>query len=431
MHSHNTKKNYSDIENLLLSVKKCENSSNLILHLTANENISSRLSRSYYASNLSYRYHLENTFLDKNFNNVTIINDFMLRKISGVIELENVARQKACEMFSSEWVDFRPVSGMNAMISVIMTATNPSDNIYLIPNVSGGHSLTAIAIQQLGRKIKFLPWIEKKNNIDLEKFQEITTSENPKIILFNHSDPLFPLPINKIRKISGPETLLIYDSSHTLGLIAGKQFQSPLEEGCDISHGSTHKSFPGPQKGMIYFKSKTTGHIISDKIGKGVISSQHTHHSIALYIATLEMSAFGNAYAKQIIYNARLLAQTLANHGFELFHDNGKYTDSHILLLAFNSKEICHKACIKLHECNISTNTRKIFNKYYIRIGVQEITRLGMREKEIELISILIKKAILDNEPADKIKREVIHLKKQFNNIHFSFDDIINFEELT
>lgn len=423
------KNNYSSLENLLFSINQCESNSAATLHLTANENVISQLCRSYLSSNLSYRYHLEKISQDKNFENVILFNELILKRLSGVFELEKAAHQSAREMFSSAWNDFRPISGMNAMISVIMTATNPGDSVYLISHKYGGHYLTINAIKQLGRNIKFLPWNATINNIDLESFQTITDREKPKIILFNHSDPLFPLPVKELRTICGAEALLIYDASHTQGLIAGGLFQSPLEEGCDILHGSTHKTFPGPQKGMIHFKNKSYGHIISEKIGTAVISSQHTHHSIALYIAILEMSVFGNAYATQIIYNARLLAKHLVKYGFQLFNVSGNYTDTHILLMSFDSKELCHKACIKLHECNISTNVRLLFNKYYIRIGLQEITRLGMLDSEIELISLFIKRALLDNEPSDKIRREVHFLKRKFNNVHFSFDNKIKIEK--
>ena len=105
---------------------------------------------------------------------------------------------------------------------------------------------------------------------------------------------------------------IMYDGAHVLGLIAGGYFQDPLREGADMLVGSTHKTFPGPQGGIILCRDELAGDI-DEAVFPGLVSNHHLHHMAGLGIATAEMLEFGREYAGQIIKNAKKLAESLMN----------------------------------------------------------------------------------------------------------------------
>lgn len=418
-----------DIEDLLPQlidlIRQEENSSLNFLHLTANENVLSRLCESFLSTPLSHRYHIGTYDAHKNCG-VASHGDLRFRGLPGVYKLEQIATSAAKKMFRSKYTEFRPLSGLHATLCVLATVTKPDDLIYSMPPGWGGHFATSALVSQMGRKLKYLPWDKKEFTIDMELFSKEVSKKSPVAILFDHNDPLFNLPIQEIRQQVSESILMIYDASHSQGLIAGGKFQSPLQEGCNILYGNTHKTFPGPQKGMIHFKDFEFGKKIAHTIGKSMVSSQHTHHAIALYIAVLEMLAYGQSYANQIVINARCLAQALTEYGFKLLKRKKIFTTSHMLLIEQTSAAACQQVCQKLFDCNISINTKFVYGKHVLRIGVQEVTRYGMKEEEMRHLALLIKRALLDKESTGKIRKEVIALRSSFHNIRYSFDDIFD-----
>ena len=326
-------------------------------------------------------------------------------------------------MFRAELSYFRPTSGLHATLCTILAATKVNDVIYSIDPDDGGHFATRHLVQRAGRISAFIPWDSTTLTIDLEKFKKQITIQKPDVILFEHGTPLFNLPVAEVRTIVGPSVLIVYDASHTLGLIAGGTFQDPLSEGCDILQGNTHKTFPGAQKGMMHFKNKEFGEQITASINSGLISSHHTHHCIAEYVTTLEMDAFGAAYAQQMIRNGARLAQKLAENGIDLVGARGVFTTSHEILIKGDSVGGHYEGARKLMACGISTNARVAFRTKIIRIGTQEITRRGMKENEMDYIATLFKKALLDNESPHVLRKKIITFNNSFPHIHYSFDD--------
>ena len=416
---------FSLVNNLINGIKSEEISCSNTLHLTANENVLSKLSLSFLSSSLSDRYHI-GALEEHGFDSVVVRNGFVFKGLPKVYELEHAAHEAAKKMFHAGMTDFRPLSGVHAMLSVVATTTKPGDLIYALNPIHGGHFATSEIIKRLGRKVQYLPWDTENYSIDIMAFKKEISKKLPQAIILDHGAALFPLPVKMLRQIVGKEVLIIYDCSHVQGLIAGGLFQDPLTEGSNILFGNTHKTFPGPHKAMIHFQDAAYGKLISRAIGESMLSSQHTHHSIALYISILEMSKYADMYAKQVVNNANHLAKKLANYGFTVIKKNDLYTASHIILLEYKTEKECINACKKLHFNNISTNTKKIFGKNVLRIGVQEVTRLGMKEQEVDCIADIFRKILIDKIQKEIILKEVINLKKKYLNVHFSFDQDFN-----
>jgi glycine hydroxymethyltransferase len=233
----------------------------------------------------------------------------------------------------------------------------------------------------------------------------------PRLIMLGASEFLFPHPIKEFKEVASEvNAILTYDGAHVLGLIAGDCFQDPLREGVEILTGSTHKTFFGPQGGIIISVNKYANLI--DHAVWQLVNNHHIHRVAGLAVTLCEFLAFGRDYAKQVVKNAKRLAESLYNYGIDVLCPYKGFTESHQVLFKVpgeNGESISKK----LEEANIITNKVPLpwdpseEECSGIRIGTQEITRLGMKEEEMEEIASLIRKVILDKEDPSKIKREV------------------------
>ncbi|MER2520137.1 MAG: hypothetical protein ABTQ34_05550 [Bdellovibrionales bacterium] len=406
------------LKRLLAGIRQEEKRSDDTLHLTAYENRLSKLAQSALSSNLSFRQH-EGTLEEHDATEVLIHGSFMLMGLPGVYALEREARDATQHMFHAATSDFRPTSGLHAMLCTLLAATKPGDVVYSIDPVNGGHFASRHVLTLMGRKSMYIPWSNTELTIDMDAFAKAVKLCPPQAVFFEYGTPLFNLPVQAVRSLVGEEPMLIYDASHTLGLIAGGLFQDPLREGCNILQGNMHKTFPGPQKGMIHYRDKEEGTRLSEVITAGLVSNQHAHHSIAAYITALEMREYAKPYARQIVRNAQALAANLAAYGFDLVSRNGEYTTSHQVVMRGEDMD---DKCRRLFASGMSANARYAYGQRVVRFGVQEVTRRGMKEPEMERIAALIKNIILDNAPIELIRKEVLCLNQSYKNIEYSFD---------
>jgi glycine/serine hydroxymethyltransferase len=173
---------------------------------------------------------------------------------------------------------------------------------------------------------------------------------------------------------------------------------------------------------MIHFRDYVQAARIADALTSGLVSSQHTHHSLALYVTILEMWAFGREYAAQMLKNAQRLGRELRASGFNLLERDGEFTASNILLLRDTRPGWHVEACRKLYACGIATNSRHAFGQEVIRMGVQEITRQGMTESDMAPVAAFLRRALLDGERPDRVKADAVKFNKSFTDVHYSFD---------
>jgi glycine hydroxymethyltransferase len=196
-------------------------------------------------------------------------------------------------------------------------------------------------------------------------------------------------------------------------LIAGKEFQLPFKEGVDILVGSTHKSFFGPQGGII-LADKEHGERMKEKIEPMFVDNAHWNRVAALTLACAEMKKFGQEYAKQVIQNAKKLAKTLAEHNFPVACAELGFTESHQVLLSYGNYEKELEIARKLEDINIIADCG-------MRLGTCEVTRHGMKEGEMEQIAEFVRRVIIDKEETEKIKKDVKKFVKDFNRIEYCF----------
>jgi glycine hydroxymethyltransferase len=211
-----------------------------------------------------------------------------------------------------------------------------------------------------------------------------------------------------------------FDGAHVLGLIAGHEFQDPLAEGADILTGSTHKSFSAPQGGIILAASQgRTARAASSTLDPPPLlqSGYHLNRVAALGVALLEMREFGRAFAAQMVANAGALARALHVRGIEVLGSQRGFTRSHQVILDLGGSY-----------CNPQGFTVKrvleragILADAVVRLGVQEVTRLGMGESEMAVIAEFFRRLLVDREMPDPVRCDVAKFMSGYRHLRFCF----------
>jgi len=402
------------IEKLLNGIKSLERKNAVFLHLVANENQMSQTANSFLSSKLSERYYFGGG--ERGVVDMDIFTFLGLRELKDLITAAEKALSKM--LFASE-VNLNCLSGIHTMLTALLSVTEPGDTVMTIKEKDGGHFATKKILEKIGRKQIFAVYNTELSNFDASRTARLFKKHRAKIIYLDALSIINPINLEEIRDSLGKNPIIIYDASHTAGLIVGQEFQKPLLEGADIVTANTHKSFPGPQKGFIAFKDKDRAREINP-IAKGFYSSAHTHHLIALGITILEMEHYGKQYAKQIIKSSQSLGCALSDLGFELRRTpDGYFSKNHQLQVFLNNRKDRIKLYSNLINNNISTNFISYpGERMYMRIGTQEITRRGMKEPEMKEIASLINQAL----KGKNVKGKIIALNKKFSKIHYSFD---------
>ena len=298
------------------------------------------------------------------------------------------------------------------------------------------HSGTAGLVH--GLDIEFYPFDAEEMSIDVDKTKQKVieldkAGRTPKMAMFGGSVFLFPHPVKELANFLKSYKMFVnYDGAHVAGLIAGGQFQDPLREGADAMTMSTHKTLFGPQGGMIVSYEKY-GEEIKKATFPGMTSNHHLHHMAGKAIAFAEMIEFGKKYAVQVVKNAKAFAEALSSYGFGVLGEKRGFTKSHQIVVNVLSFSDGGKIEADLEKANIIVNRqlipgdikagRNYFHPGGIRLGVAEITRLGMKEPEMREIAEFIKKVVVDKKDKKKVADEVKKFRKDFQKVHYCFEN--------
>ncbi|MCS7131637.1 MAG: serine hydroxymethyltransferase, partial [Hadesarchaea archaeon] len=336
-------------------------------------------------------------------------------------QVELLAMELAKQLFKAEHVNVQPVSGLTANLAMYTALTEPGDTMMCLSIPCGGHISmgkkkfggTAGAVH--GLEVEYFPFDEKRMNIDVDAAARKIAEVKPKLLLFGGSVFLFPHPLRELSEVAEEVGAHVaYDAAHVIGLIGGGQFQDPLREGAEVVTCSTHKTLPGPQHGMILCR-KELAEPINRAVFPGIVSNHHLHAVAALAIALAEMLEFGKDYAAQIVKNARALGQALYERGFSVLCPDLDFTASHTLVVDITKYGDGGTLEQQLERANIVLNRnllpwdiregRHYKNPGGIRLGTSEVTRLGMKEGEMEEIAEFIKRVVIDGERPEAVAR--------------------------
>jgi glycine hydroxymethyltransferase len=350
-------------------------------------------------------------------------------------QVELICNELAKKVFKSEFADCRATSGVVANLAIYAAFSNPGDYMIAASIPNGGHIShgkkenfgTAGLVH--GLNIEHYPFSKEEMTIDVDatkkKIQEMARSGKlPKLGMFGGSLFLFPHPVKELSDFMHDNGIYInYDGAHVAGLIAGGEFQDPLSEGADSMTMSSHKTLWGHAE------------TIKKAVFPGNTSSHHLHHVAGKAIALAESLQFGKDYAKQVIKNARALAEGLVGFGFGVLGEKRGYTASH--QIAVDVSKFGDGGTIEkdLERANIILNRQLLpgdikAGRHYmhpsgVRIGVPETTRLGMKEGEMRDIAGFIKRVVVDKQDPLIVAKDVADFRKEFQQVHYAFDNTL------
>ncbi len=373
-----------------------------------------------------------------------------------IAAVEMEIRAQVAAFLGCSQVETRPVSGQMAnmaFFSAMVDHRNRSDRkreqarMSAIMNhhiIRGGH----LSAQPMGALRDFVardPRTEKPAvvnfpvlshnpyQIDIPACRELMAEHPPELIILGKSMILHQEPVAEIRAMVndlGLSSVILYDMAHVLGLV-GPHFQQPFAEGADIVTGSTHKTFFGPQRGIVAADVAETDPAweLWEAVGRrsfpGSTSSHHPGTLLALLMAVYEMNAFKDTYQPAVIRNAKAFAAALADLGMTVAGDPDiGYTETHQVILEVGyarGPEIARR----MEENNIIVNYQATPEEEgftasaALRMGVSEMTRFGMEEADFQTLAQMVRDAVVDGR---SVGEEVIQLRKRFLEMRFCFD---------
>ena len=359
-------------------------------------------------------------------------------------QIETIARNEILELFNARQADVRPISGNAANTAIALSALRGGDTVIANSTDAGGHishgpvGVLGRRIQNRGQSLKlgsahsvnlhYLPLTEDMYHVDAQKTIELIDQLNPQLVVMGKSLFLFPEPVSEVAAFCKTKDIpLLYDGAHVLGLIAGGQFQDPLREGATWLTGSTHKTFPGPQRGIIlanlddpdaikkYWQAADRG------VFPGSSSNHHLYSLPALVVATREMKAFGRDYAAQIVHNAQALGKSLDELGTPVEARDFGYTRSHMIAVNVAQWGGGVEVAKRLEDNDIIVNYNMLpgdsdpRNPSGLRIGVPEMTRFGMDERAMGELAKLLHDAIR----SQQVKPQVNALRARYTEMKY------------
>ncbi|MEM3833505.1 MAG: hypothetical protein QW128_07985 [Thermoprotei archaeon] len=393
-----------DVKKLIELIKKHDEwREEKTINLIPSENIVSPEVRAFLSSKIVGRYTSRDSFY---------------RGTKYIDEIEELGVEIAKRVFKAKYADLRMISGHIADFTFIMAYVKRGETIMCIDPKDGGYpGISKNALPKLlGIRVEYLQFNKDNYTIDIEKSIERIREVKPKAIILGSSLILSHQPVREISSMANKIGAVVgYDGSHVLGLIAGHTFQDPLREGATALFGSTHKTFFGPQGGIMLANEPEP---LNSIVHPSIVDNAHWNRIAALTMALLEIEKFGDTYAKQVIKNAKALAKSLAERKMPVKGPKDVYTESHQVLFAPRPYQHNKKLALKLEKANIIVDSG-------IRLGVNEVTRRGMKEGEMDRIAEFIER-VFNGENPKKIAIEVSKLRTEFSGIEYRFKDIID-----
>lgn len=350
--------------------------------------------------------------------------------------IESLGIELAQKVFNAPFANIQSTSGTVSNIAALKALAKPGDKITAVSTADGGHishaRMGAVGLRDLD--LSTYPWNEERMEPDVDGACSLIRELEPKVALVGQSVFLFPTPLREIADAAHEVgASVMYDGAHVLGLIAGGCFQDPLREGADLMTGSSHKTFPGPQGGFLLSSSEDSAfqRKLNTAIFPGVCSSYHLHHVAGKVVALAEFEEYGSAYAHDIVHNAQEFGSAMAAEGFDVLAESRNYTESHQVLTRHGATDsgAGAKAALLLEEAGIITNMNmlpgdtKAMTPSGLRLGVQELTRVGMGTLEMQEVARLYARVLLHLEDPKLVKKDVAQLKSNFQTIRYCFND--------
>ena len=351
---------------------------------------------------------------------------------------ENLARERACKLFSAEYANVQPHAGSQANMAVYFSYLNHGDTILGMNLAHGGHLTHGSPVNFSGRMFKFVPYgvVKKTGRIDMDEVRRLAREHKPKMIVVGASAYSRFYEFDKFREIADEvDAILFSDVAHPAGLIAAGIHPSPIPY-CDVVSTTTHKTLRGPRGGMILMgkdvenkmgivapksgRVKMMSEIIDSNVMPGIQGGPLMHVIAAKAVAFKEaLQPEFKTYAKQIVANAKTLSESLKLKSFNIVSGG---TDNHVFLIDLTNKNITGKAAENaLHAAGMTVNKNMVpfderspFITSGIRLGTAALTTKGMKENEMKMIAGFISD-VLENIDDESVKKNISEKVRELN----------------
>lgn len=381
--------------------------------LCAAENVLSEFSKNDLCENFAHLYAMGNLTRD-------ISNDFIGSQY--IFELYDILSELCKNVFGADYTDARTLSGMNCDLTVFMSLLKSGDKVLLTTPEQGGHASVPRLLDALNIKYESIPYDYDNYQINYSKFNSYLSTGNYDAVIFCQSDLLQPPDLDKCKF---NDTLIIYDATQTLGLIAGKTIPNPLNWKNCVLIGGTHKTLPGPTCGLVLCNDENLSKTLDKKINPDYIRNVQPDKIAQLVLTLIEQYETHFSYIKNIAVCAKKLGGFLEDRGFNLAKIfRNRYTETHQLFIKCNKAE-CDTIYQNSLKYNVTLNKKDklLFGGYGIRLGVQEIARFNWDDKLLQTLADLLSGLTKENEN----KTAINLLRKQLieNKIpHFTYNEI-------
>ena len=350
--------------------------------------------------------------------------------LEAIQEIEIIAAQLACDVFNAKYSEIRVGSGALANLYAFMATSRPGDTIIAPPPTIGGHIThhQAGAAGLYGLNIHSAPVNAQGYTVDIDQLRQDALRLKPSLISIGGSLNLFPHPIREIRQIADEVgAMVLFDAAHMSGMIAGRAWQQPLEEGAHLMTMSTYKSLGGPAGGLIVTNDAELARKLDAVAYPGLTANFDAGKSAALAIGLLDWQVYGRSYAAMMATTAKALAQALHDQGIPVFAAEQGFTQSHQFAIEAASYGGGQAAAKKLRQanilsCGIGLPIASVPNDVNgLRLGTPEIVRFGMRPEDMPRLAELIAAALNASNPNElqKLAQEVSQYRHHFTELHF------------
>ena len=338
--------------------------------------------------------------------------------------VEELARTRAKQLFGSEYANVQPHAGSQANMAAYAAVLQPGDTILGLNLAHGGHLTHGHHLNFSGKTYKIVPYGVTKDmeTIDYDELERLAEKERPKMIIGGGSAYPRIIDFARMRQIADKVgAIYLVDMAHFSGLVAGGAHPSPVPH-AQIVTSTTHKTLRGPRSGMILAKADL-GPAIDKTVFPGMQGGPLVHIIAAKAVCFLEAMQPGfKVYARQVVANAKVLAETLAAEGYRIISGG---TDTHLMLvdvfakgmLGSEAEKALGEAAITVNKNAIPFDTNPPLKPSGIRIGTPALTTRGMKETEMRRVGRWISEALnhrTESEVLAKIRRQVLELAEAF-----------------
>jgi len=326
------------------------------------------------------------------------------------------------------------MGGMVANLALYHAMAQPGDVIMSAPQPVGGHSSNRLdgPAGLRGLQVVDVPFDPVELEVDLDRFRQVAQQVKPRLVVLGMTMTLFPLPVREMSEIIADwEGRFAFDGAHQLGLIAAGLFQDPLNEGASVLFGSAGKTFSGPQSGIMVWNEPRLTQPLTEAVFPVLVATHQVNRVAALAVAAAEFLEFGEEYMKQIVANSQALGKALEGRGIPVVGARRGYSQTHQVIADVKNFGGGMEAAFNLAEANIVANKNLIpgdkpedwDRPSGMRMGTIEVTRLGMKEKEMGAIADFICRVLVEGEDTQDVRKDVVDFRAPFQKVYYCFDN--------